>query len=256
MKDKFAIFTDIDGTLSGAKGVNPKNAEIIKKARDMGHYVFVNSGRARSFICPELIGNIEFDGIISGIGSRIDIGKTTIYENLIDKDFIYECAKHFWDKPNSFSISGPEQTIVKDPPPYFEKWHFPKLEALDDLKTFLKDYGVQKFEMFGKGITEEDKNFFSDVLDVYDHGFYIECSPKGSSKALAIKTVIDHLGIKKENSIAMGDSINDIDMLKSVGTSVAVGNALDEVKEIADFLSTPCDDGGVGYAIEKLVFKI
>ena len=50
MSDKFAIFLDVDGTLNDGSGVNPKNAEVIAKVRELGHYVFVNSGRAKSWI--------------------------------------------------------------------------------------------------------------------------------------------------------------------------------------------------------------
>ena len=109
--------------------------------------------------------------------------------------------------------------------------------------------------MFGKNISEEAKAFLGNQLDVYDHGNYIEGARKGCTKADAVGIVLDHLGIDKSHSIAIGDSVNDIDMLKSVGTAVAVGNAIDQVKEIADFISTSCRDGGVGYAIEKLILK-
>ena len=67
--------------------------------------------------------------------------------------------------------------------------------------------------------------------------------------------VLNHLGIKKENTIAMGDSVNDIDMLKNAGTAVAVGNASDKIKEIADFVSTPSREGGVAYALQELLLK-
>ena len=53
----------------------------------------------------------------------------------------------------------------------------------------------------------------------------------------------------------MGDSVNDIDMLKNAGTAVAVGNASDKIKEIADFVSTPSREGGVAYALQELLLK-
>lgn len=255
MTEKFAVFIDIDGTLTDENGTNPKNAEAIKKARDMGHYVLVNTGRARSWINPALLGNIPFDGIISGMGSRIEIGEDVIFEKNINQNFVYACAKHFWDTKNCFFISGAEKGFILNPIPYFENWHFYDIESPEDFNGKYKDEKIQKLEMFGKNILEDDKSFFGKQLDVYDHGGYIECAPKGCTKSGAIKTVLNYLNIKKENSVAIGDSVNDIDMLKSVGISVAVGNAIDEVKKIADFVSTPCCDGGVAYAIEELIIK-
>ena len=66
---------------------------------------------------------------------------------------------------------------------------------------------------------------------------------------------LDYLGIKKENSIAVGDSSNDIEMLKNAGIAIAMGNAEDAVKSMADFVSTDCDNGGVGYAIEMMLMR-
>jgi hypothetical protein len=255
MKDKFAVFIDIDGTLTDDNGTNPKNAEIIKKARSMGHYVFVNTGRAKSWISDELLGNIEFDGIISGMGSRIEIGKNVIFEKNISQDFVYECAKHFWNTKNCFFISGAEKGFILNPIPYFKNWHFSDIESPDAFNGIYKNEKIQKLEMFGNQIAESDKQFFGKELDVYDHGGYIECASRGCTKSKALKTVLDYLGIKKEHSIAIGDSVNDMDMLENAGISVAVENAIDDVKKIADFISVPCSDGGVGYAIEELLIK-
>ncbi|MBR4721272.1 MAG: HAD family phosphatase [Clostridia bacterium] len=255
MNDKFAVFIDIDGTLADESGINPKNAEAILKARELGHYVFINTGRAKSWIYPELLSYISFDGIISGMGTLIEIGGKTIFEKLIDRDFVYEAAKRFLNTENCFFISGVEHGFILNPLPFFEKWHFNTIDNPDDFKGKYKNEKIQKIEMFGRNISEDDKQFLASHLDVYEHSVYIEASPKDCSKAKAIDTVLDYLGIDKRNSIAIGDSINDIEMLKSTGISVAVGNAIDEVKEIADFISTPCRDGGVGYAIEELILK-
>ncbi len=254
MTEKFAVFIDIDNTLADDDGVNPKNAEIIEKARKAGHYIFANTGRAKSWINSELIGHISLDGIISGMGSRIEMMGKPIFEKHIDPEFVYSCAKHFWNTKNCFFISGVEKGFILNPIPYFQNWHFADIASPDDLKGKYKDEKIQKLEMFGK-ISEEDKKFFGQALDVYDHGGYIECAPRGCSKSTAMDIALNHLGIKKENSIAIGDSVNDMDMLKNAGIAVAMGNAIDKVKEIADFISTDCKSGGVGYAIEELLLK-
>lgn len=255
MTEKYAVFIDIDGTLVHPGGMNHKNAVAIKKARDMGHYIFVNTGRAKSWIYPELFEKTEFDGIISGMGSLIEVGGKVIYEKLIDQSFVYDSAKHFFDTKNCFFISGVNKGFILNPISYFADWKFTHLDSPEDFNGKYKNEKIQKVEMFGKDITDDDKRFFDGELDLYDHGIYFECCPKGSSKSGAMNKVLDYLGVKKENSIAMGDSVNDIDMLKNAGIAVAVGNAIDKVKEIADFISIPCIDGGVAYAIEELLLK-
>jgi hydroxymethylpyrimidine pyrophosphatase-like HAD family hydrolase len=65
----------------------------------------------------------------------------------------------------------------------------------------------------------------------------------------------DYFSVPRERSIAMGDSDNDLLMLGEAGIAVAMGNACEKVKAIADFETLDCDDGGVGYAINKLLFE-
>lgn len=255
MTEKFAVFIDIDGTLVDGKGTNPKNIVAVQKARSMGHYIFINTGRAKAWIYPELFENLDFDGVISGIGSLVEVGGKPIFEKLIDQSFVYEAAKHFWNTENCFFISGEDKGFILNPLPYFEKWNFSDIGSPEDFKGRYQHEKIQKIEIFGKNISNSDKNFLGKELDVYDHKSYIECAPRGCKKSLAMDIVLDYLGIKKENSIAIGDSVNDLDMLKNAGTAVAMGNAIDSVKEIADFISTSCSDGGVGYAIEKLILK-
>lgn len=254
MTEKFAVFIDIDWTLTSENGVHPKNAEAIKMAQKAGHYIFANTGRAKSWIVPGLLGDIEFDGIISGIGAHIEIGGKTIFEKIIDPDFLYSCTNYFWDSKNCLFISGSQAGFILNPLPYFLEWNFSSIDSPDDFKGRYKNEKIQKVEVFGK-ILQYDKEFLGRELDLYEHGKYVECCPKGCSKAAAMDIVLNHLGIKKENTIAMGDSVNDIDMLKNAGTAVAVGNASDKIKEIADFVSTPSREGGVAYALQELLLK-
>lgn len=254
MTEKFAVFLDVDGTLTDGKSINPKNAQAIEMARKAGHYIFVNTGRAKSWVNSELLGNIELDGMISGMGSLIELAGKPIFEKFIDQKFVYSCATHFWNTKNCFFISGVKNGFIINPIPYFKDWHFADIDGPEDFKGRYKNEEIQKIELFGK-ISDTDKEYLGQELDVYDHGHYIECGVRGCTKSSAMDIVLNHIGIKKENSIAIGDSLNDINMLENAGTAVAIGNAIDKVKQIADFISTPCTEGGVGYAIEKLLLK-
>ena len=91
---------------------------------------------------------------------------------------------------------------------------------------------------------------------VYAHRDYIEIPTRGCNKATGMKIVCDHFGLDVRQSIAMGDSINDEDMIAYAGIGVAMGNADEYIKSIADHITSPCGDGGVADAIEKLIFCI
>lgn len=68
-----------------------------------------------------------------------------------------------------------------------------------------------------------------------------------------MKIVLDYYNIPKENCVAIGDSSNDLDMLKFSGISIAMGNATDYVKTKSDFITLPIEEDGVSYAIEHIL---
>ncbi|MCR4719288.1 MAG: Cof-type HAD-IIB family hydrolase [Firmicutes bacterium] len=253
--EKYAVFIDIDGTLADMDGVNPKNKDAIKKAREKGHYIFINTARARSYTRPDLWGNIEFDGVVSGIGSNIEVSGKTVFEKYIEKNVVHECVKHFFNTKNGFLVSGAEKGFILNPTHAFEGWDFGKIENPEDFLDINNDLKIQKIEIFGETISDGDKAFLEKRLALYDHGKYIECGRRDCTKASGMDVALKYLGIEKKNSIVIGDSVNDMDMLKNAGIAVAVGNAVDAVKSIADFVSTDCGDGGVAYAIEELLLK-
>lgn len=83
----------------------------------------------------------------------------------------------------------------------------------------------------------------------------IEILPANTSKGTTLKPHIEKLGIKPENVMAIGDSTNDIEMLQLAGLGVAVGNANDKLKAVADVVVASSDEHGVAEAIKRFVLK-
>jgi hydroxymethylpyrimidine pyrophosphatase-like HAD family hydrolase len=67
-----------------------------------------------------------------------------------------------------------------------------------------------------------------------------------------MRILLDAAGIRREDSVAIGDSANDLDMIRYAGAGIAVGNACDELKAAADWVSAPCGEGGIVRALEYL----
>jgi hydroxymethylpyrimidine pyrophosphatase-like HAD family hydrolase len=89
-----------------------------------------------------------------------------------------------------------------------------------------------------------------------ESGMYFgEMNMAGVNKATAIKRYMAHVGAPISDSIAFGDSGNDLEMMKFAGLSVAMGNAIPEIKKICDYTSCNAADGGVAEAIDKFVIK-
>src|SRR5699024_12687106 len=76
--------------------------------------------------------------------------------------------------------------------------------------------------------------------------------PKGGSKALGIEGLIEAAGLKLENAYAFGDGLNDMEMLDYIPNSVAMGNALEPVKDVARHVTKTVDDDGIVQGLKKL----
>ena len=84
---------------------------------------------------------------------------------------------------------------------------------------------------------------------------YLEIMSMKASKSDAIHMLKDHFHVKQEEIMAFGDNFNDIDMIRYAGLGVAMGNAADEVKEVADYITLSNEEDGVAAAIEKFVLN-
>ena len=242
MKSKFAIFLDIDGTIFDGKEIKKEDIDAIKKAREAGHFVFINTGRSYAVIQDE-IKKLELDGIIAGLGTHITYKGKTLRGVIIHPELLCDIAEYvtiqFQGETESLFINcdmDPERTIT---------------EASDMLGKF-RDVRISKF-IIKDQFSEKDRAFLSDKFDIYQFKAYGEVAPKGYSKARGIKIIEDYLGIPHENTIAIGDSANDSDMIDYAAIGVAMGNAEASLKLKADYVTASIKEAGVSKAIKKFV---
>ena len=87
----------------------------------------------------------------------------------------------------------------------------------------------------------------------YSEGTNLEFNVKGTTKAKGLVALAEYLGISIEETMAIGDNLNDVDILKNAGVSVVMDNARDEIKKLGDFITLSNDENGVAYAIKELI---
>ena len=98
---------------------------------------------------------------------------------------------------------------------------------------------------------EAIKSALEDEFDFMMHdAVVLECTPKGTSKATGIAWLCDYLGIAKEDTYAIGDSINDLEMLQSVGHGIAMGNGTQVAKDAAEYVTTDIHEDGIYNALK------
>ena len=133
-----------------------------------------------------------------------------------------------------------------------------KLCEKDDLANFA-NYPLNKILTAGEPnyLQETYKEMmepFKDTLScMFTAPFYFEFTAKGIDKAKALETVLTKLGVNKEEIVAFGDGHNDISMVRYAGVGIAMGNAVQELKDIADYVTLSNDEDGIAYAIDKFI---
>ncbi len=265
---KFGVLA-IDGTLvNSEKKVTAKTKEYITKASEMGVRFIIASGRTPYGILPiaKEIGLEKIGGYILAFNRGACMNcetMETLYENFMDKSEI----KSIYD----FGIENniPFMTYNKDvlfTPNDMTKYI--------DMESILNHLTVRKTEDFlGEVVFDFPKVIFTDdgdrlatfvdkavetfpQFEVFrSEPFFLEVCPKGIHKATGIKNIIEILGVKREEVIAIGDGFNDITMIEYAGLGVAMDNAQQAVKDVADYITLSNDEDGICKVIEEFIFN-
>ena len=254
MENKKILFFDIDETLISHKTFKiPKETKnALKKAKDNGHLIFINTGRTKSLI-GEDIKELGFDGYVCGCGTYIEVNNELLYVNRVNKEkhnIILDSLKKY--ELNAV-LEGEDAIYVNENAEddlllsNLRKQNYPikpyDLENMTFNKMFIRYNDNKYIENFCEDIKE--------IFDYIDHGKGTrELVPKGHSKGSAIDFLVNHFNIDKKNTFAFGDSNNDIPMLESVSNSIVMGNGNPDLFDKATFVTKHIDEGGIEHALK------
>ena len=218
-----AIAVDVDGTITdGKRRVCHSALDALRKAEDAGIPVIIATGNISHFAyaVATLVGN---GGVIykDGYNDNRVIVLGDISKAQKAYDFLLE----------RFGDDIPFK-IVEDSDARVSEICFYKNMDSEPLKELLKDFDVE----------------------VYDSGFALHLTDPEVDKGTGLVELAKLLDYNIDNMMCIGDSENDIDFLRSAGFKVAVANACDELKEMADYVCENKYGDGVAEAIEKFVF--
>lgn len=245
LKGKYAIFFDVDGTLATDDGVSKGHMEAIRKVQALGHKAFASTGRALSILQHEVRYDMNLDGIITGNGAYIVCDGKLLMDRTIDEDVLAAVYERYKDTGILCVLEGPERCAYFNNP-----GSDININSLDELRGKYKGIRISKIT-FGYPLGDEDREFLEQYFSLYVHPGYSEIAIKGCGKAAGMEFVARHYGIDRNHCIACGDSANDVEMLEAAGISVAMGNALDEVKEIADYVTDSVENDGLARIFEQ-----
>ena len=268
------IAFDLDDTLLNSdKKLTQETFDALEKAASMGIEIVPDTGRLFDAI-PQNVKDLKFvNYMITLNGANIldvknnkSIAKfeiptesvvtlSRVFKNL---PVIHDCvadgtgymSRECFDKIPDFMINEWQVRLVKD-------FRTP----VDDIMSLLaKSSGIQKMQIYTLN-KELRANLLQALPVVFPKCFVtsaiknnIEINYYTASKGQALKFIAEHLGLSLENALAFGDGTNDASMIKAAKIGVAMENAADELKEVADYITSDCDNDGVAEGIKKFCF--
>ena len=265
------IAIDLDGTLlKDDKTITNVNKKTLRKAREVGVKVVLTSGRPIQGIEKYLdeLGLTGKDDYVIGINGAVickssDSSVVDTNAVLTGKDikYIYNKIKNLDTYVHAFTSKEDLVNIESKFSDAEEKRINLKVRRVDfldevqDEDEILKLVLEEEKEILDEITPQIPKELFEKYTVIRSLDFMIEFMNMNCNKATGLEKLAQHLGINREEIMAIGDADNDKEMLEYAGLGVAMGNAKDEIKQLADFVTKSNEEDGVAYVIDKFILN-
>ena len=258
-----ALALDLDGTTLVGEDLPEANKQALKRAAQAGYEIIIATARWREMAqrVADEVGTSSVAIACSGAQVYDPVAQRDIFDHRLPRDFVEEVyalcngarciatvtvTDHVQlklDGEPDLGLMGPEMSWVRELAVNSE--HLPRIAAIQ---------GTAVCET----IKNELKPRYAETVNVFDSigptgKLIITLTAKAANKGAALAAACEHLGFEPSDVVAFGDAENDLAMFEIAGASVAMGQADDEVKAAADFVSARNDQDGVAVAIERLL---
>ncbi len=270
-KKRGIIALDLDGTLLNSdKQLSQGNLAALKAADSAGYEIVPTTGRFYNAI-PKIVRDLPFVRYAITInGAAVEDLKTkeVIYRAeipaiqaleimaMLDQwPVIYDCFMG-----GAAWVTGEFKNRIDE---MIQSHHYRKMfrelrHSVPELKAFVKMQGksVQKIQFFTYDsevrlcLMRDIPLMYADIYTSSSVPDNVEINQTRANKGEALLALAMHLGVPAENTVAFGDGTNDLTMIKMAGLGIAMENAVSELKEVADRVTTSCDEDGVAKGIE------
>lgn len=249
------IFFDIDGTLVSFRThrIPESTLQAVHSARQQGVKVFIATGRPLPFI--DNLGELEYDGIISFTGAHCQLTDgTVIAQHTIDPQDVERMVCYLEDHamPTAFAFAD---EVFTTPGNEVSRQVYQLLNLTPPRQGHPTEaLGKPVLQIISFFTEEQETGIMGQVLTHCEaqrwHPTFADVIASGNSKSSGIDSVLQYFGIELSEAMAFGDGGNDKDMLQHVGLGIAMGNASDEVKACARYVTSSVDEDGVARALD------
>ncbi len=270
------IALDLDGTLLNSdKQLTPENRAVLEKAAGEGIEIVPATGRFYKGM-PEIIRELPFVRYVISInGAQVyDAvnGKTvcsseipweravSVMEHLDALDTIYDCyqdgwgwmTQKFYDQAQQYAANVHSLEMIRTlrtPVPELKACLTARAADVQKIQIFFRDMDLRAEAL------RTLPQAFPDLVVTTSIVNNIEINSREATKGNALKKLAAYLGIPLNETMAFGDDRNDITMLQAAGVGVAMGNAGEEVKRAADYVTDDCNSSGVAHAMKHFLWE-
>ncbi len=264
------ICVDIDGTLlDDEKKLLPQVKQSLKRAADMGIQIALVSGRM-----PKGVDYIEEELGISCIkvcnaGTYILLNNQCISAECLTLETMTRLYREVAQKNHiPLWIFEERNWYVTEMDQYIEReikiiHSEPEVVEIESLTEQWRKKGIRPNKLLLAAAPEQIQTIYQEMEGQIWEEIDMACSaatlleifPKGINKGTALTAICDNMNINLEETIAFGDQELDIPMLEKAGFGIAMGNAIEEVKTKADFVTKTNNEAGIAYALEHFLMK-
>lgn len=265
------VAIDMDGTLfDDNKNVSDDVAMAISAAQKRGVKIVPCTGRPLHGVLPtleklNLMGDDNYSITYNGALIQHNSDNEVIFRRTLTRDDFIQIEKlsreigvhcHFLDLERVY-------TTNKDVSPYTIRECFMndlplRYLTVDEIAPdvdILKTMMIDKAEILSEAIKKIPAQFFERYTILRSEKFFLEWLNKDASKGKAVAHLAQYLNIPQNEVMAIGDNENDSDMITYAGIGVAMGNAVEPIKQISDFITKTNNQHGVAHAIETFILK-
>lgn len=271
-----AVLMDMDGTLLGKSqvAVSARNMAVLQAAIDKGVHVIPCTGRVYNMLPPQLLTQKGLRYFVTSHGARAydRDTNTSVYEDLIPPEQSSQLLKILEGKYlyNEIAANGTiylEKAVADNPNmavvPEHHIWYVRDncFTAVEKLSEYFLEHHISVEKMNIYGIPQAMQQDIFDAITAT--GFIkhtrgaaaanLEFSHCTLNKLNAVDAILEKLGVSYEETLAIGDSSSDLEIIKACGIGVAMGNAPDDIKAVADVVTAVNTEDGLAQAFEQYV---
>lgn len=270
------IAVDMDGTLlNDDKHISDYNLEMIEKAVSLGIKFIIASGRLPSGLkfYEDTVGKTQPMLCCNG-GVILDEDRNAIYSNFLNREALFRIMDVLRENKDTYYHFYSDDVIFSEHFGYaverFYKFNNTvdrkyriEIRLIPDAKQYIEKKNMEVNKIV---VIDEDLSYLEALREKIENieGVEvtkssidnIEINAAGTNKGMGLRVLAEHYGIPIEECIAIGNDENDISMIKCAGLGVAVQNARDYIKEVADFVTErDNNNGAIGEVIEKFILN-